>query len=166
MLLKNTYRPGWRRKSFSTSWWGWEFQISEKLRLESRVRYPAPYRAGFHLNSLTRSWKLRDYSPASRLASWHRLIEREQRLVPINAGHGGRHRAKGQRPARLARAGPASSPRTGLPANNTVCAAFPAQCPSSASSAHNDSARFFGHPTVEGLAISRYRRDCYPFIDC
>lgn len=32
---------------------------------------------------------------------------------------------------------------------------------SGASTAHNDSARFFGHPTVERPAISRYRRDCY-----
>ena len=40
-------------------------------------------------------------------------------------------------------------------------AALRALCTSGASSAHNNSARFFGHPTVERPAISRYRRDCY-----
>src|SRR5262245_12135085 len=47
MLRKNTYRPGWRRESSSTSWWGQESQDSEKLRLGSKVA--SHLRSGVHV---------------------------------------------------------------------------------------------------------------------
>src|SRR5690349_9975722 len=37
MLRKNTYRPGWRRASSSTSSWGWEFKTPNTCGLDARV---------------------------------------------------------------------------------------------------------------------------------